>query len=220
MKVQHAVAAGLGLVLLVVLSWFLLLAPRRAAVAEQQALEQQAIDQQGVARARIRSLEAARSRAPDVEALLAASRAVVPDDVGMPSALRQLQDAADGAGAEILSVLPNTPQPSELDPDLSEVTVGLQVRGSYFQMVDFLRRIEDPALTARGMLTEFVVIREDEYPALAADMSLRLFSRAPVSPGTGELGVPGETLPEGEQTIELPDEAAGDAPAAGDGGQG
>lgn len=195
MKVQQALLAGLGLVVVLVVFWFLLYAPAGDRIDRAVAATAQAEQQQDVARGRIRALEAARSNAPDAEALLAAARSVVPDEVSMPAALRQVQDAADAAGVVILGVLPNAGVPSLADPSLLQVSVGVQAQGSYFQLVDFLRRIEDPRLTARAMLGEFIVIREDEHPVLSADLSLRMFAREPVSPGVSEPVAPDAAAP-------------------------
>lgn len=207
MKVQHGVLAGLGVVLVLLAFFFLLYRPAGDDIAAAEQAAEVARQGQAEQRQRIRALEEARSAAPDVEAMLATARSVLPDEVGMPSALRQVQDAANGAGVEIMTLTPSSAQPHPLDPTLSEVSVGLQVEGSYFQVVDFLRRIEDPRLTARAMLGDFVVLKLSDYPTLTAELGLRLHARTPASPGAEPAAEP---APAGEDTSS--EASSGDAP--------
>lgn len=221
MKVQHGALAGLGMVLVLVAFYFLLYRPAGDEIVAAEAAAQVARDQQAEQQQRIRALEQARTEAPDVEALLATARSVIPDEVAMPSALRQVQDAADGAGIEIMALTPSTAQPWPADPTLSQVAVSMQVKGSYFQVVDFVRRIEDPRLTARAMVGDFIVLSTETYPTLTVDLSMRMFARTPVSPGAVEDPAAGEAGTADTPAPPAADAPAGDAPAPApaDGGE-
>jgi hypothetical protein len=150
-------------------------------------------------RAEIDRLQTVREQAPDVEAELAAADAIVPRDASLPAALRQLQLAADEAGIVLSSI--STGRPAELpDPPeggLSAIGLSLQVAGGYFQVVDFLRRVEDPSITSRGILwTTATVARTDEaYPELQVTLAGNAFAVIPLT-----------TLPEPEPEPEPDDE--------------
>jgi type II secretory pathway component PulM len=111
MKRATLLLTGLGLVLVLV-GWYLLVwSPRAEAIttAEAQIVEVQA--QQATTQARIGDLQGVRETAPQLQAELAAAESLVPGDTALPSALRQLQTAADESGATLVSVAAARTQP-------------------------------------------------------------------------------------------------------------
>lgn len=166
---------ALGLVLVAALFYVFVFQPARDEVAdldEQVAAERA---QQGQLQQEITRLRDVRERAPEVEADLAAAEAIVPQDPALPALVRQLQTAADDAGMTLSSI--STSRPNEIpdapEPGLSSMSVDGQLAGTYFQMVDFLRRIEDPSITPRGVLwSNVTVARPDaDYPELQFSLS-------------------------------------------------
>jgi Tfp pilus assembly protein PilO len=166
---------ALGLLLLAVLFYVFVFQPTRDQVAdldEQVAAEQA---QQAQLEQEIARLRDVRERAPEVEADLAAAEAIVPQDPALPALVRQLQTAADDAGMTLSSI--STSRPTEIadapEPGLSSMSVDGQLAGTYFQMVDFLRRIEDPSITPRGVTwSNVTVARPDaDYPELQFSLS-------------------------------------------------
>lgn len=201
---------ALGLVLVVALFLVVVHQPLRedlADVEEQIAQEQtqQAALEQDIAR-----LREVRAGAPGVEAELAAADAIVPRDAALPALVRQLQSAADEAGMVLSSIA--TSRPVELadvaEPGLSSIEVTGQLTGTYFQMVDFLRRIEDPAITPRGVAWSSTTInRADEaYPELQFNLSGRAYAviEQPLPPEP-------EPVPEDEDGAEGDDDLDGEA---------
>ena len=171
---------ALGMVLVVGLFFVLLFQPLRedlTEVEEQIAAEesQQAQLEQDIAR-----LREVRERAPGVEAELAAAEAIVPRDPALPALIRQLQLAADESGMLLSSI--STSRPAELtepaEAGLSSIEVNGQLAGTYFQMVDFLRRIEDPAITSRGVTWASTTVNraDDTYPELQFNLSGRAYA--------------------------------------------
>ena len=171
---------ALGMVLVVALFFVVVFQPLREElddVEEQIAQEQtqQATLQQEIAR-----LREVRERAPGVEADLAAADAIVPRDPALPALIRQLQSAADESGMVLSSIA--TSRPAELaevaEPGLSSIEVNGQLSGTYFQMVDFLRRIEDPAITPRGVTWASTTVNraDDTYPELQFNLSGRAYA--------------------------------------------
>lgn len=212
-----------SMVLLVVLGlilagagWYMLLwQPRveRLAGVEDEIVTVQAT--QETTRSRIAELEGVRDDAPQLQAELATADTLVPQDTALPSALRQLQLAADESGATLVSVNPARPVPVEgQGTNLYELNVSVELTGSYFQLVDTLRRLEDPTLSPRGYVwSNLQIVRDEEaYPVLSATLAGRMFAVLP-SPSSPEAETPA-----GEDAGQDAGEDGGEAPADGDGG--
>lgn len=174
---------GLVAILVVVLFWLLLWAPQQDELASvRDDIEQAQNDQQRLTLERD-ELRAVRDEAPNVEARLVAAESVIPGDPALPSALRQLQQAADDSGTTLRSISPARPtQVEDAQEGLSRIDVALEVEGSYFQFVDFLRRIEDPALTPRGLIWRQLSLERDEHPELNAVLTGTMYAQLPAAP--------------------------------------
>jgi Tfp pilus assembly protein PilO len=186
MKRTTLLLAILAAALIVALFYLLLFQPQRDALAEvEEQIAMQEQQQLTLERdlARLRSI---REGAPEVESHLAASLAVIPREPALPAALRQLQLSADESGVTLQSV--TTARPAQVTgaaEGLSSIAVTTQIQGSYFQLVDYLRRIEDPSITPRGLLWQSASVSRGEYPvlnlALTADMFVHLSHAAPAA---------------------------------------
>lgn len=221
---------ALGAVITLV-AWYLLLWSPRVDALELVEVDLQAtLSEQAATQSRIGQLQQVREEAPDLQADLAAAAAVLPDETQLPSALRQLQQATDESGATLLSVAPGRPEAVEgATPGLYAVGLALELRGSYFQIVDTLRRLEDPTISPRGFLWDSVALGVgEEYPTLTVSLSGRMFSALETPPGepaagaTPEAGVTPEAgaTPEAGTTPEAtPDAGTGDVTAETDAAQ-
>ena len=167
-------------VLIVLLFWFLVFSPRQDDLAQ---LEMQ-IEDERVAQAalseRIAELRAVRENAPSAEAQLAAGNAIISPDPGLPAALRQLQSAADESGLVLRSISSSRPAILEADLGIANIALAVQLEGGYFQVVDFLRRVEDPTITPRAVLWTGIDISIVEHPELLVSVSGNLFTRAEI----------------------------------------
>lgn len=178
------VVSALGALAFIALFFVLVFQPAREELADVE--EQIALEQTEQARldGEIQRLRSVREEAPMVEAELAAAEAIVPRDPALPALIRQLQMAADESGVTLSSVA--TGRPAELEappePGLSAIDVNTQVEGGYFQIVDFLRRIEEPTISPRGLVwVNAAVTRvEESYPDLNVTLSGRTFGVIPV----------------------------------------
>ena len=184
MKPVQIALSALAAILVVVLFWLLLWSPQQDELETVRDDIDAARDRQEVLAAERDQLRAVRDEAPEVEAELAAASALVPSDPALPSALRQLQQAADEAGALLRAVSPGRPsQVEDADEGVSEIGVSVELEGSYFQIVDFLRRVEDPTITPRGLAWTELTVSRDEYPTLTGSLSGVMYTRLPVVPG-------------------------------------
>jgi Tfp pilus assembly protein PilO len=181
-RVQILLSA-LGAVLLIVLFWLLLWSPQQDELEiVRQDIETAQADQQQLTNER-NQLRAVRDEAPEVEAHLAAAKAVLPNDPGLPAALRQLQIAADESNAVLESVSPSRPDQIDGAPEgLSRINVTVQLSGGYFQLVDFLRRVEDANITPRGLAWSDLVLIRQEYPTLGVTLTGAMYTQLPAPP--------------------------------------
>lgn len=168
MKRSHLLLAVLGAVLLIAVFWLLLFQPQRDRLAEVEEEIAVQLDQQAQETSAINRLRGVRDEAPEVEAQLAAAEAIVPRDAALPAALRQLQLAADESGLVLRTITTGRPSAVAGDtaPGLAALSVQVQLSGAYFQVVDFLRRVEDPTISPRGLTWESASLSRDEYPTL------------------------------------------------------
>lgn len=197
---QAAILSALGVVLILVLFYFFAFQPKNEELALIQEETDAAIAQQATLEARIAALQEVRLRAPEIEAALAAAESIIPREAALPSALRQLQLAADDSGVELISIAPGRPAVGEGEAaELSTLTLSLAVEGSYFQLVDFLRRIEDPAITPRGIEWTSGTVGAGQYPVLSVALSGEMYALLATPPAPEESPTaepaPGETEP-------------------------
>lgn len=172
-------------VLLIGVLWFLFLfKPASDELAEVNAEITAAQDQQSQLNSQLAGLRSIRQDVTSIEATLAAYETLVTPDPGLPSLLRQLQLSADESGMDLVRVSPGEPLAVEEIEDILSISVAIEVNGSYFQLVDFLRRLEDPALVGRAILIDGLLaeLPDGEYPTLSVGITARVFT-------SGEIGV-------------------------------
>lgn len=191
-------------VVLTALMWFVLFAPERQ---EQAALREEidtVVAQQNVQRLQIARLEEIKANELDVRADIARLEQYIPDGAAQPSAIRQFQLVADASGVEITSVtfaqpvaVTGAPAPPAAGTLLASVPVSITVEGGYFQVTDFLRRVE--AETPRAVLVDSVTITEAPqpigFPTLSVTLATRLFTVVPTSAVPAPPPAPGAPAP-------------------------
>jgi Tfp pilus assembly protein PilO len=155
--------------------------------------------------ARLRNLEGIRARAPEIEAAIAATDAVLPEEPNLPATLRQLQLAADESGARLVTVAPTRPQANE-ELEVGVITVNVTLEGGYFQIVDFFRRVEDPSISPRAIRWASVALTVGEYPTLTVTASGQMFVVAPPTtaqePAAGGAQQQPGVVQEGQEELE------------------
>lgn len=209
MNRQATLLGILGAVLVIALWWLFLYSPGQD---DLQVVEDEIVSaetEQASLRQRVAALEGVRSRAPELEAAIAQLGSIVPDDPALSGALRQVGAAADDAGLSFDAFVTTRPAASEDDTSLYVATVNITASGSYFQLVDFLRRVEDPAITARGIEFTNLTVTTDEYPSLTINLSGEMYSvldPVPTPPDPAAEAAPADEATEPDATAT---EAAG-----------
>ena len=173
---------------------------------EQTALENETAELEDEAsrlRNELAALEQIRDNQAQIRATLDTLRTYIPEGPAQPTAVRQLQQAADDAGVEIASMQFGAPEvvqgaPETGDPNtvVASINASVSLEGRYFQIADFMRRVE--AEVPRAVLVSQLGLGEggDEgFPTLAGDWTGDLFAIVPTDQaqdaGDGGSGSPG-----------------------------
>lgn len=182
MNRQTLLLVAVGAIAIIVLFYMFGWKPKADELAEVRAQTEDAIAQQSVLESQIANLESIRAVAPEIEAALAAAESLIPRDAALPSALRQLQLAADDSGVELVSIAPGRPAADPDVPEVARISLSVNAEGSYFQIVDFLRRLEDPTITPRVVLLQNISVSGLEHPTLSIAMTGAMFAILPAPP--------------------------------------
>lgn len=163
---QWTALAVVAAVVILAGGWFLLVSPKRSDAA---ALRSQTADRQRaneVLSGQIAALKAQAKGLPAQQAKLAAVAAKIPNNSAMPSLIRSLNAAASDVGVELVSMAPAAPATvapagpaagtaatagrttavsasgASAVGTLQQIGVNLNVVGGYFQVAEFLDRLE------------------------------------------------------------------------------
>ena len=187
----------IGVVVALVLAlafYFFLYKPAAEEQAAVEAETSELEDQQASLEAEIADLRDIQSREVAIRAAKARLEEFIPDGAEQPAAIRQFQAASDAAGTEIETVTFEDPVVPDAttgatpvatgDPNttLANIPVTIAVAGGYFQVVDFLRRLE--VEQPRAVLLQTIDIIENEdagFPTLTATATGQMFAVVPLS---------------------------------------
>lgn len=123
----------------------------------------------------LRRLEGLKAQAPQLREKIVRLDAAMPTlDPQLAGFILQVQKAADDSGIEWLSVAPSPPAASA-DPKILDVNISMAVVGGYFQVQDFLVRLET---LSRAVKILSVALSPTDLPDLSASFSMRMFTRA------------------------------------------
>jgi Tfp pilus assembly protein PilO len=153
---NELVLAGVGALLVLVAATMLLVRPTRQATAAAHAERDAAISDSQTLRDQIKALEALKPNEAELKAKAGLAKAEFPATPALPALVDALQDAASLSGVDLGTVAPSTPQTSTASPLLAEITTTVNVSGGYFEIQDFLVRLENlvkgptPAVSSPG----------------------------------------------------------------------
>lgn len=174
----------LAMVVVAVLAFFLVFKPQTDKIA--QAREDVQTTQDNVQRLRLElaRLQALQQQAPKLREEATKLDAAVPNDPQLAAFILQVQEAANASGIEWLSVSP-TPPAASTNPQaaVQEVVVAMNVEGGYFQVQDFLVRLEGlPRAVKIGNVSLSAQTGEAGSPRLTASLNMKMFVASPVAP--------------------------------------
>ena len=139
---KELVLAGVGALLVLVAATMLLVRPTRRppptptpSATRPSARARPARPDQGAGGLKPKEAE--------LKAKAGLAKAEFPATPALPAMVDALQDAASLSGVELGTVAPSTPKASTASPLLAEITTTVNVSGGYFEIQDFLVRLEN-----------------------------------------------------------------------------
>lgn len=215
----------LAALLLGIAFYFLAYQPRNEDLEAVRAETAELESQRSTLTNEIRRLREIESREVEFRAALARLEEYIPTGIAQSSLIHHLQLSADQSGVTVDTVTFGAPEPAEEAPPtgtpetvLGSIPVSVTVEGGYFQMVDFLRRVEVDVPRAVLIETLSVVEGEDKFPQLSTTWNGQLFAIIPDTAVAPETPADQDT----EAGAEDGAEAGADDPDAGgetDGGE-
>lgn len=136
---------ALLIVVVVVGYYFLLLSPLREEYNQRVEEREQKEAQLAQLQQEVQELEAIQRRAPEIERQLLELSKRIPDQAEIPSLLVQIEEIARASGVTQLSIQPEGLQPPPGGGDFQRIPVTMSFEGTYVQMQDFLRRVQNLA---------------------------------------------------------------------------
>lgn len=216
MNRRHLLISGAA-ALVVLLVWYAMLwSPRKSALSDATERREAAEAKRDELATRVARLRASQKDEPLKRAQLEALRTTVPDEPNLAAFILDTNDAASKAGIDFISVAPSEPTPAvPVTPGApgvtavaaapapvatattgvaaapAEIKVQLQITGGYFQVLDFLNRINE---LPRLVVTDALTVNSDDKAKLTVGVTARMFVRT-VPPGFGNVpaGVPAAT---------------------------
>lgn len=166
---QWVILTSVGVVVILAAGWFLLISPKHSEAADLRTQADAKLAANTQLRSQIAMLKAQAKDLPRQQARLAAVAAKIPDNPALPALIRALSGAADAAGVELVSLSPTAPaavagvvpaapvQPvaasgaaapvrrvsTAAAGTLQNIGVTMNVVGGYFQVEQFLDRVEN-----------------------------------------------------------------------------
>ena len=176
--------------LLVLAGYLLAVRPKAAEVTRAQADRRAALAQSESLRNDIRQLQAVQANALPLQTRAKDVRSLFPPSPALPDLVNAVQRVADQSGVDLTSVQPSPPVEATDGTGLAQIATTLDVTGGYFQVEDFLSRLEgmvrspDPAshIPPRSLLVNAVKLTRGGAAEAAA--------AGPGTAGTGGAATP------------------------------
>jgi Tfp pilus assembly protein PilO len=192
MKQRTLVFGVVGVVAVVALWWFFVMAPIRSDADEVADETEQLRREESALAAQVAELRDIESRGPEIEAELAELREALPEFADLAEFVNAANSIAETAGITWLSVAPSEPVPTG---GIGTVNMSIQVEGGYFQVLDYLNRLEElPRLVLVDTIGVTAAGAEGTgtfgAPPLTASLTARMFtlSTSAVDPGGAVAG--------------------------------
>ena len=151
---QWAMLTAVACLAVLVAGWFVVVKPQRSHASQlrTQAAGLQTTNDQ--IRAKVAQLRAEQKDLPAEQKTLAQIATKIPDNPALPTLIRQLSSAADGAGVSLVSLAPGQPTlaaaptgaatttATAAASPLATISVAINAQGSYFNLEQFFSALE------------------------------------------------------------------------------
>jgi Tfp pilus assembly protein PilO len=212
---SRVIAVGVLLGIVVLLAWnMLIFAPKGRTLSHAKDDTKAAQQIESVLRATLARLQDISQNGPAIAAQLDKLSAAVPESPDLDGFILSANQIAVKSGIDWLSVAPGIVQAGDLGPSVIPLTV--QIKGGFFQVLDYLNRLED---MGRLVIIDGIDVAADTEstdatssgpPTLSVTLTARMFTRAAPPAAAGSTPTPGSTDSTGTTTT-----APGSPPASG-----
>lgn len=168
--------------------YFLLYSPKNDELAAVRAETAQLETQRSSLQNELAQLREVEANQVQIRAQLARLEEFIPSGTAQSTAVRQFQLAADASGVEMQTVsfgapalVPEAPPTGQEGMALATIDVSMVVDGGYFQVVDFLRRLEVEVPRAILLASTAIAEGDDGFPELTTTWSGDLFAVVPAA---------------------------------------
>jgi type IV pilus assembly protein PilO len=149
------ILGSLGIVVLIILFYFLLLGPLLGRLDEQDQAREERQQQLDQVKQEVDELEEVRRNSPEIERQLLELSKRIPTQPQVPTFVVQVQEIAGASGVTQLLVEPGDAAPPAGGGDYQVIPVTMQFNGTYDEMQDFLLRMRN--------LTRLVAVTDVSY---------------------------------------------------------
>src|SRR5215210_8062919 len=139
------ILGSLGIVVLIIIFYFLLLSPLLGNLKEQAQARDDKQAQLDQVQQEVNELEAVRRNSPEIERQLLELSKRIPTQPQIPTFVVQVQEIAGASGVTQLLVEPGDAAPPAGGGDYQVIPVTMQFNGTYDEMQDFLLRMRNLA---------------------------------------------------------------------------
>ncbi len=186
MNRRMALSLG-GIAAVMVLAWWMLMwKPAGGDLAAARKRTDQATQQINQMQVQLSRLEVIRDELPALQSQVQNLRTAIPDSPGLADFLLAAHDAEAASGLEFLTATANEPAPGPI-PGLQVIDVQLTGNGGYYQVLDFVNRLQ--AMHRIMSISNITVVSansEDTVeigpPNLQLTISGRLYMATPETP--------------------------------------
>jgi Tfp pilus assembly protein PilO len=163
--------AGAGILAMVAIWYVMLFSPQGSALSAANTRLEAARERQTELRAQLRALQTAKTAPSAIQAQINALKQAVPDSPDLADFIDATTSAAGAAGVDWISLAPSQPATSK-GAAVSELRLSMAVKGSYFQVLDFINRLDN---MPRLVVVDTLNLSADKTGALSAQINARMF---------------------------------------------
>jgi len=183
----------LGLVVIVILYYFLLLSPLLNRLDEQAQAREEKQNQLAQVQQDVAELEEIRKKSPEIQRQILELSKRIPAQPQVPTFVVQVQEIADASGVTQLTVDPESSTSPEGGGDYRVVPVTMQFKATYDEMQDFLLRTRN--LTRLVTVTNITYCRSQaDTVGTAGDAETSISCPSQSTEGAGETTTPNPSV--------------------------
>jgi Tfp pilus assembly protein PilO len=167
--------AGGGIVAMIAIWYVMLFSPQGAQLKAANQRLDAARERQTVLRAQLRSLQTAKTAPSTIQAQIDALKQAIPSSPDLAGFIDAANGAATASGVNFVSVAPTLPAASKGTTAVSELKLSMNVHGTYFQVVDFINRLDN---LPRLIVVDGLNLTGDKGGSVSAQINARMFMQA------------------------------------------